>query len=194
MSKGTDTKTAIRRKASRVKAMRIAEANILGQKVNHKVKDILSKYPDIGDKIEEFVKSNTVGADAWRRTGILTFDGNIKNTQKVTYEKIRKHLEQVYGRHFSYGTAVRLCVAGNKRRKSSQRYKAIAQITTRRARKGFQLRYNPDFHWCNAFYCGLNILQFKMLGILIGMMPQGFVLIPLLHINSTHLKQSPART
>jgi hypothetical protein len=32
-------------------------------------------------------------------------------------------------------------------------------VTTRRARKGFQLRYNPDFHWSNAFYCGLNFIQ-----------------------------------
>lgn len=59
-----------------------------------------------------------------------------------------------------YGDIVTLCVARNKCRKSSQRYKAAAQITTRQARKGFQLRCNPDFHWCNAFYCGLNILQF----------------------------------
>ena len=54
---------------------------------------MVKKFPDVGERIEEFVKSNNVGADAWRRTGILTFDGNVKNTQKVTYEKIRKHLQ-----------------------------------------------------------------------------------------------------
>ena len=111
--------------------------------------------------MEDFVKVNNVGADAWPRTGILTFDGNVRSTQKVTYEKIRQHLESVYKRHFSYGTVVQLCVARNKRRTSAKRYKGAAQITTRRARKGFQLHYIPDFHWCNAFYCGLDALQFK---------------------------------
>ena len=38
-------------------------------------KQILS---DIGNVIEEYVKdNNNVGADCWRRTGVLTFDGNI---------------------------------------------------------------------------------------------------------------------
>ena len=32
--------------------------------------------------------SGNIGADAWRRTGVLTFDRNIKNPQKVTYDKI----------------------------------------------------------------------------------------------------------
>lgn len=100
--------------------------------------------------MEDFGTANNVGADAWRRTGILTFDGNIKNTQKVTYERIRQHLEEAYGRHFSYGTVVQLCVARNKRRKSADRYKGVAQITTRRARKGFQLKYNP---------CRLSLVQ-----------------------------------
>ena len=34
-------------------------------------------------------------------------------------------------------------------------------MTTRRARKGFTLRYNPDSHWSNSFYKGLNMLQYK---------------------------------
>lgn len=33
-------------------------------------------------------------------------------------------------------------------------------MTTRRDRKGFQLRYNPDTHWSSALYKGLNLLQF----------------------------------
>ena len=32
--------------------------------------------PDIGNTIEEFVCKRGVGADSWRRTGVLTFDGN----------------------------------------------------------------------------------------------------------------------
>ena len=67
----------------------------------------------------------------------------------------------MYKRHFSYGTVVELCVVRNKRRKSSSRYKEVAKITTRRARKGFNLRYNPDSHWSSAFYKYLGQYQFK---------------------------------
>lgn len=34
-------------------------------------------------------------------------------------------------------------------------------VTTRRARKGFTLKYNPDAHWSAAFYRGLNMIQLK---------------------------------
>ena len=70
---------------------------------------------------------------------------------------------KVYGPTFkiSYGTVVQLCVARNKRRMSSVRYKGVAQVTSRRAQKGFQLRYNPDFHWSNVLYRGLDYIQLK---------------------------------
>ena len=51
-----------------------------------------------------------MGADAWHRTDILTFDGNANLKDKVTYTKIQKHLEEVYARHFAYGTVIELCV------------------------------------------------------------------------------------
>ena len=111
----------------------------------------------------ECMKDNNIGADAWRRTGVLTFDGNIKNTQKLTYHSIKKHLKKMYAPalKISYGTVVQLCVARNRRRISSLRYKGIAQVTSRRARKGFQLRYNPDFHWSNALYRRLDYIQLE---------------------------------
>ena len=153
---------SIKRQMRRRRAKRIAEQNFLRKKQTKRVNTILSRFPDIGKTIETFVKDNNVGAEAWR-TGVLTFDGNIKNTQKVTYSSIKKHLEKVYGPTFkiSYGTVVQLCVARNRRRTSSIRYKGVAQVTSRRARKGFQLRYNPDFHWSNAFYRGLDYIQLK---------------------------------
>ena len=80
--------------------------------------------------------------------------------EKVTYERIRTHLNEIYQRHFSYGTVVELCVARNKRRRSAKRYRGVAQVTSRRARKGFAVRYNPDAHWSAAFYKGLNKLQY----------------------------------
>ena len=111
------------------------------------MKGIVKQYPDIGKTIEEFVKSNNVGADQWRRTGVLTFDGNLRYAKKVTYKLIQQHLISTYGRSLSYGTVIQLCIARNQRRRSATRYRGLAQVTTRRARKGFQLRYNPDFHW-----------------------------------------------
>ena len=55
--------------------------------VSKRANRILQKFPDIGETIEKFVEECQVGADAWRRTGILTFDGNTKLDKKVTYEK-----------------------------------------------------------------------------------------------------------
>ena len=96
---------------------------------------------------------------AWRRTGVLTFDGNANINDEVMYKKIQTHLENVYGRKFAYGTVVELCVARNKRRRSSKRYRGLAKVTTRRARKGFSLRFNPDSHRSASFYKGLNKLR-----------------------------------
>ena len=56
---------------------------------------------------------------------------------------------------------VQLCVARNKRRQSAKRYKAVANLISRRARKGFTLRFNPDRHWSAALYRGLDALQLK---------------------------------
>ena len=118
-------------------------------------------FPEIGKTIEEFVKSSGVGADAWRHTGILTFDGNRKLQKKATVKQIKEHLEQVYQHSFAYGTIVQLCVARNKRRMSAQRYKGLANVTQHRARKGFNTKYNPDVHWNNAFYAALDVMQYK---------------------------------
>ena len=125
-----------------------------------RVSSILKDCPDIGETIEAFVREHQVGADAWRRTGVLTFDGNTKIKEKVTYEKIRQHLQNEYHRKFSYGTVIQLCVPRNKRRQSSKRYKSVAKVTSRRARKGFNLKFNPDEHWSGALYKGLNTLQY----------------------------------
>ena len=63
-------------------------------------------------------------------------------------------------RSFSNGTVVQLCVPRNKRRQSAKRYLGVAQVTTRRARKGFTLKYNPDCHWSGSFYKDLDVLQY----------------------------------
>lgn len=84
---------AIKLRASRLKAKCIAEQNFLPRKVSRKVKGIVKQFPDIGTTIEDFVKQNNVGAEnQWCRTGVLTFDGNVRHAQKVTYERFRQHL------------------------------------------------------------------------------------------------------
>ena len=102
-----------------------------------------------------------MGADRWRRTGVLTFDGNEKMQKKVTFEKIREHLCDTYNETFSYGTVVQLCIARNKRHRAAKNYHGVAKVTSRRARKGFQLKLNPDAHWSSAFYKALDFVQFK---------------------------------
>ena len=91
----------------------------------------------------------------------MTFDGNVKQGQKVTYKRIKQHLEDKYKTTFSYGTIVQLSVVRNKRRLSAKRYKGVARITCRRARKGFSLRFNPDAHWSCALYKGLDKIQLQ---------------------------------
>ncbi len=61
---------------------------------------------------------------------------------------------------FSYGTVVQLCIARNKHRRSSSNYRAVAQVTTCRARKGFEVRYNPDWHWSGVLYRSLNLIEY----------------------------------
>ena len=151
---------AIKRQVRRARAKFIANQHYLGKKNSKALHSIAEKFPDIGSEIESYVSSCNVGADAWRRTGVLTFDGNQKIDKKCTYQRIQNHLKDIYKQHISYGTVVQLCVARNKRRLSAKRYHGLAEVTSRRARKGFQLRYNPDCHWSAALYRNLNALQY----------------------------------
>ena len=121
----------------------------------------LLKFPNIGRDIETFARDNRVGADSWRRTGVLTFSGNVKRGPKVTYMQIKEHLEKKYGVHFGYGTIVQLCCVKNKRRLSAKRYFGVAKIVSRRARKGFTIKLNVDAHWSCSLYKTLDYLQLK---------------------------------
>lgn len=116
--------------------------------------------PGIGEVVESFVQDCNVGADSWRRTGVLTFNSNIRMKKKATYNRIREHLENTNHCKILYGTMVQLCVARNKRRRSATNYKGVAQVTSRRARKGFEIKYNPDRHWSGALYRGLSLIEY----------------------------------
>lgn len=93
---------ALERRVRRQKAKSIASRNFLSRKISKKMASVVDRFPDIGKSIESFVSESNIGADAWRRTGVLTFDGNVRVKQKVTYDRIRQHLEDKYQHKFSY--------------------------------------------------------------------------------------------
>ena len=137
------------------------ERRLLKRKLPKAVSRVLRKFPNIGRDVEESVSSRKVGDNAWRRTGVLKFDGNAKTGPRVTFKRIQEHLQQKYNTKLGYGTVVQLCVVRNKHRLSARRYKGVARITCRRARKGFSVKMNPDSHWSNAVYKGLDEFQLK---------------------------------
>jgi hypothetical protein len=113
----------------------------------------------LGKDIEAFVKENRIGAGVWRRTGVATFDRNLKRGPHVTYQRIKEHLEKRYETTFSYGAVVQLSVVKNKRRRSAKRYWGAANRKRKRARKGFNVWLNVDAHWSAAFCRGLDKIQ-----------------------------------
>ena len=154
-------RAAMRRKATRDTKRRLAEERLLKRRKSKKVSRILQDCPDIGKTIENFVQQCGAGADAWRRTGVINFDGNKKIGKKPTFRRVKEHLERKYQRKISYGSVVQLCIARNKRRRSSVRYKGVAKVIQKGERKGFNVKYNPDAHWSNALYSSLDTLQYQ---------------------------------
>ena len=153
-------RASLQRKAVRESRRKIMEQRFLKRRRSKKVGRILQDCPGIGAAIEEFVAQCGAGADAWRRTGVVTFDGNKKVQKKATFRRIKEFLENKYKRRFAYGTVVQLCVARNKRRRSAMRYQGVANVVHKRARKGFNIRFNPDHHWSAAFYSAMNKIQY----------------------------------
>ena len=152
-------RAAIKRKAVRKAKAKIAAQRFLKKRRGKRVSKIVSGCKDIGKAIEEYVRECGVGADAWRRTGVLTFDGNRTVKRKATFKGDKAFLGNKYQRNFAYGSVVQLCIARNERRQSAIRNKGIACIVSKKARKGFSLRYNPGSHWSSALCSGLNMIQ-----------------------------------
>ncbi len=88
----------------------------------------------------------------------MTFDGKKKVQGKCTYRRIQEYLQLKYKSKIYYSTTIQLYVPRNLR--SAKNYRSLAQVTSRRARKGFEYGYNPDSHWSCAFYKGLDFLQY----------------------------------
>ena len=134
---------------------------LLQRKTPPRVSKTVKKYPDIGKVIEDFARERRIGADSWRRTGLLTFSGHTKHGPKLTYRRIKAHLEEKYGTKFAYGTVVQLCSVHNKRKLSRKRYWGAAQIVSRRARKGFNVKLNVDAKWSSSMYKILDYVQLR---------------------------------
>ena len=49
----------------------------------------------------------------------------------------------------------------NKRKLSAARYHSVARVTSRRARKGFAIKLNPDAHYSTSMYKGLDFIQLR---------------------------------
>ena len=62
------------------------------------------------------------------------------------------------GEPISHGTLVELCVPRNKHSRASLWYKSAANIVSKRACKGFDIKVNPDEKWSNALYKCLDAL------------------------------------
>lgn len=161
-----ENKKTISKKLNRIKdsARKRAKEEIefnrfMRKKVTPSTKTIIKTYPNIGKVIENFVEECDIGADKWRRTGVYTFSGDIKNTKRVTFGRIQEKLKEHFGREFSYGTFVQLCCARHKRRLSRKRYKGVANVRFQKARKGFNLMFNPDYKWSRSMYKLLSQLQ-----------------------------------
>ena len=67
--------------------------------------------------------------------GVYTFSGDPKKEKRLTFKHLQQTLEH-YGRCFSIGTVVKLCVPRNKRISSGKRYKGVANIKYQRAKRG----------------------------------------------------------
>ena len=129
------------REAKRKAKRKVAERRFLKRRRSKRVGQVIRDCLDIGQEIESFVKSCGVGADSWRRTGALSFDGNTKVNKKATFKRVKEHLEEKYKRKIAYGTVVKLCQPRNKRRKSAARYKCLANVVQKCATKGFNVQY-----------------------------------------------------
>ena len=149
-------RASLRRKTVRGSRRQIMERRFLKRQSSKKVGRVVQECPEISPAN---VAQCGAGADIWRRTGVVTFNGNRKVQKKATFKRIKEFLEKRYKKSFAYGTVVQLCIARNKRRRSALCYKGIAKVVHKRAWKGFNIHFNPYHHWSAALYSALNKIQ-----------------------------------
>ena len=74
----TTKRKTIKQRSQYLISKAIASQNFLKKKQSCRINTIVKDYSTIGKIFEDFVQSCNVGADAWRRTGVLTFDENVR--------------------------------------------------------------------------------------------------------------------
>ena len=81
----------------------LAKSRLLRRKSTKQKRNILERHPEIGEVMEKYAEACDVGADRWRRTGLLTFGGDQKKEKRLTYRRLQEYLKTYYGEHISLG-------------------------------------------------------------------------------------------
>lgn len=121
----------IQTRAKRRKAKEHTQACLLKRKIPKRISSILKVFPNIGSDIEQYVRSRRCGADAWRRTGVTTFDGHRKRWPNVSFERIQDHLRKTYNMD-KIGGCCSVMHSKKQKKLSAQRYKGDMQVVTER--------------------------------------------------------------
>ena len=74
----------------------VAKMRILRRKTTKQKRNIVTRHPEIGKVIEDHADACDVGADRWRRTGLLTCGGDQKKEKPLTYRRLQEHLVKHY--------------------------------------------------------------------------------------------------
>ena len=152
----TSAVTAPRSWRAAYRAKKRREELIAVRRETEYVSRVRREFPGIGEALEEIARDSQVGADRWRRTGMLTLEqgGGEGSGKRLTFTRAHQLLVARYGNELSLCSVKRLCQARNVRTRNSGWYLGLAEIVSRRAVKGFALKLNIDDHWSNAFYKG----------------------------------------
>ena len=79
----------------------IAKMQLLKRKRTKQAREISTRHPDIGSVMEQYAELCDVGADRWRRTGMLTFSGEGTKGNVLPLRGCKKHLETHYNEKIS---------------------------------------------------------------------------------------------
>ena len=90
------------RKWKRRNEVMLAKSRLLRRKSTKQKRNILERHPEIGEVMEKYAEACDVGADRWRRTGLLTFGGDQKKEKRLT-AGVQEYLKTYYGEHINLG-------------------------------------------------------------------------------------------
>ena len=111
--------------------------------------DVTAKVPTIGKIIESLVREQEGGVNMWRSNGTLVWDGNKKIDRTLSYRRLAEAVSahpdvKSAGVTVSKTTVFYLCAPNKERHRSALRHAAVADVKSRRARKGLIVKPNAD--------------------------------------------------